>query len=78
MLLIKEKCPNEFFQLANGLYFGERLDGSKEAFRDLWSNSNNIGVFIRDSSILTYIEESVNTIIEKIDSGEIEVENIIT
>ena len=75
---IKEKCPNEFFQLANGLYFGERLDGSKEAFRDLWSNSNNIGVFIRDSYILTYIEESVNTIIEKIDSGEIEVENIIT
>lgn len=75
---IKEKCPNEFFQLANGLYFGERLDGSKEAFRDLWSNSNNIGVFIKDSSILTYIEESVNTIIEKIDSGEIEVENIIT
>lgn len=73
---IKEKCSVEFFQLANGLYFGERADGSKEAFRDLWSNSNNIGILIKDYSTLTYIEECINTIIEKINNGEIRVENI--
>jgi len=38
---IKEKCINEFFQLAQGLYYGERADGSKEAFRDLWINDND-------------------------------------
>ena len=61
---IKQKCPNEFFQLAQGLYYGIRSDGSKEAFRDLWINSDNLGVLIRDNSILTYLEKSVLTIFD--------------
>ena len=56
---IKQKCPNEFFQLAQGLYYGIHSDGSKEAFRDLWINSDNLGILIRDNTILTYLEKSV-------------------
>ena len=73
---IKEKCMYEFFQLAQGLYYGERMDGSKEAFRDLWINDNGIGIMIKDKSILKHIEKSVNVIVEKIDNGGIKVDTI--
>ena len=63
---IKNECPNEFFQLAYGLYYWIYADGSKEAFRDLWINSDNIGVLIKDNSILNYIEKSIFAIIELI------------
>lgn len=59
---IKQECPSEFFQLAQGLYYGIHSDGSKEAFRDLWINSDNLGILIRDNTILTYLEKSVFTI----------------
>lgn len=71
---IKKKCTDEFFQLAQGLYYGERADGSREAFRDLWINSNGIGLMIKDKAILKHIKESVDAIVKKIDSGEIKVE----
>ncbi len=73
---IKEKCINEFFQLAQGLYYGERANGSKEAFRDLWVNSDGIGLMIKDKSILNHIKETVDIIIEKISNGEINVETV--
>ncbi len=63
---IKQKCPSEFFQLAQGLYYGIHSDGSKEAFRDLWINSDNIGVLIKDTSTLNYIEKSVFNILDVI------------
>lgn len=68
---LKQKCPTEYFQLANGLYYCERKDGSKEIFRDLWIDSNNIGLFIKDKSIISYIEESIENIVEKIKNYEI-------
>lgn len=71
---IKEKCIYEFFQLAQGLYYGERADGSKEAFRDLWLDDDGIGIMIKDESILNHIQKSVNAITEKIYSGEIKVD----
>ncbi len=71
---IKNKCVDEFFQLAQGLYYGERKDGTKEAFRDLWINAKDIGIMIKEESILKYIKSSVNTIEKKIYSGEIKVE----
>ncbi len=68
---IKEKSPLEFFQLANGLYFGEYSNGEKEAFRDLWKNENTMGILIKDSQILNYLENSVETIVKKIEDKEI-------
>lgn len=73
---LKKTCIDEFFQLAQGLYYGERADGSKEAFRDLWINNNGIGIMIKDKSILKHIQNSVNTIIKKIASGEIKIEDM--
>ena len=68
---IKEKSPVEYFQLAQGLYLGKKTDGSKEVFRDLWINSNNIGLLIKDINITNYIEDCVNTIVDKINNKEI-------
>ena len=73
---IKQKCMYEFFQLAQGLYYGERADGTKEAFRDLWINTDGIGIMIKDESILNHIQESVSAIIQKIYNGEIKIENV--
>lgn len=73
---IKKKCIDEFFQLAQGLYYGERADGSKEAFRDLWVNSSGIGLMIKDEIILKHIQKSVDIIFKKICSGEIKVDSI--
>lgn len=70
---MKKYFLNEYFQLAQGLYYGER-NGSKEAFRDLWVNSNNIGIMIREVSILKHIEESIQSILEKISSSEMKVD----
>ena len=74
---IRQNCSVEYFQLANGLYYGERFDGTKEAFRDLWVNSNNIGLLIKNASILNFIENSINNIINKINTNEIKVETLI-
>lgn len=74
---IKNKCADEFFQLAQGLYYGERKDGSKEAFRDLWINTNGIGIMLKEESILKHIKASVDIIESKIDSGEIKVEFLL-
>ena len=68
---LKQKCSVEYFQLANGLYYGEYSNGRKEAFKDLWINSSNIGLLIKDDSILTFIENSIDNIINKINNGEI-------
>lgn len=76
--VIKTKSPIEYFQLAQGLYLGRRNDGSKEVFRDLWINSNDIGLLINDITITNYIEECVNTIINKIDNKEIEYVKVIS
>ena len=73
----KEKCIYEFFQLAQGLYYGERKNGSKEAFRDLWLDGNGIGIMIKDESILNHIQKSVNTITKKIYSDEIKVDVVL-
>ena len=70
-ILLKTVLPFEYFQLAQGLYFGVRKDGSKEVFRDLWINNDNLGLFIKDPAICNYIEDCVKTIVEKIDDGEI-------
>ena len=74
---IKEKSIEEFFQLAQGLYYGERADGSKEVFRDLWINNNGIGIMIKDESILEYIQKSVYTIVDKINKNKIKADVII-
>ena len=74
---IKEKCLEEYFQLAQGLYFGKRKDGKKEVFRDLWVNIDNIGLLITENSILEHIENAVNNIINKIKNNEINIEKII-
>ena len=74
---IKDNSPLEFFQLANGLYFGEYSDGSKEVFRDLWKNENSIGLLIKDPQIVNYMEESIGTIITKIENNEIKPVNEI-
>ena len=74
---LKEKCLEEFFQLSQGLYFGQRKDGSKEVFRDLWINTDNIGLIIREPSILEHIEKTVNSIVNKINNKEIKLEKII-
>ena len=73
---IKKKSTDEFFQLAQGLYYGERKDGSKEAFRDLWMNDNNIGIMVKNESILKHIQKSVNIIMQKINTGKMKVEII--
>lgn len=73
---IKKKCINEFFQLAQGLYYGERADGSKEAFRDLWINNNGIGIMIKEESMLKHIQNAVDIITRKIGNGEIKLEVI--
>ncbi len=74
---LKEKCLNEFFQLANGLYYGERAIGEKEVFRDLWSSNDNLGLMIKNKDIVEFISNTVNNITNKVASGEIEVETII-
>lgn len=74
---LKEKCLNEFFQLANGLYYGERTNGEKEVFRDLWSSNDNIGLMIKNKDIVDFISDTVSNITNKIASGEIKVETII-
>lgn len=73
----KEKCLEEFFQLSQGLYFGQRKDGSKEVFRDLWINTDNIGLIIREPSIIEHIGKTVNSIVNKINNKEIKLEKII-
>ena len=70
---MKSHCLDEYFQLAQGLYYGER-NGFKEAFRDLWVNNDNIGIMIREASILKHIEESIQSILEKISSDEMKVD----
>ena len=60
-----------------GLEFCVKKDGTREAFRDLWSNIDNIGIFIKRKSILDYIENTVNNILNKIETKEIVVERII-
>ena len=75
---IRKETPVEFFQLAKGLYFGKRADGSKEVFRDLWTNEDNIGLYIKDKSINNYIEECVNKIIEKIKGKNINCIQIVS
>lgn len=67
---MKSHCLDEYFQLAQGLYYGERADGSKESFRDLWVNNDSVGIMIKDESILKHIQQSVQSILEKISSGE--------
>ena len=57
--------------MANGLYYGEHTDESKEIFRDLWKNENNIGLLIKDSQIINYIENSIENIVNKIKDNEI-------
>ena len=74
---LKQKCTADYFQLAKGLYFGERADGSKEVFRDLWINSNNIGLLIKDDRILTFIENSIDNIVNKINNNEIKIKHFI-
>lgn len=73
---LKQKCITEYFQLAQGLYYGERADGSKEAFRDLWINSNGIGLMIKDRLILEHIQETIESIVKKINSNEIKVDAV--
>ncbi len=74
---LREKSLNEFFQLANGLYYGERVSGEKEVFRDLWSNSDNLGLLIKNEDIVEFIEDTVNNIVKKIEKKEINVEKVI-
>lgn len=74
---LKEKCLEEFFQLANGLYYGERANGEKEVFRDLWSSNDNIGLMIKNKDIVEFISDTVSNITKKIKSGEVKVEMII-
>lgn len=75
---IKREAPAEFFQLAQGLYLGEREDGSKELFRDLWINSDNLGLLIKDYNIINYVEECISNIINKIDNNEIKCIKVIS
>ncbi len=73
---LKKYCMDAYFQLAQGLYYGELHDGTKEAFRDLWVNNDNIGIMIKEESILKHIKESINLILEHISNGEMKVEGI--
>ena len=75
---IKEKTPVEYFQLAQGLYLGKKNDGSKEVFRDLWISNNNLGLLINDITITNYIENCISSIIDKINSKEINCIKIIS
>lgn len=75
---IKDKTPVEYFQLAQGLYLGKKSDGSKEVFRDLWISNNNLGLLIKDISITNYIENCVSSIIDKINSKEINCIKVIS
>ena len=47
-------------------------------FRDLWTNEDNIGLYIKDKSINNYIEECVNKIIEKIKGKNINCIQIVS
>ena len=69
--VIKDTCPDEYYQLAKGLYFGKRADGSKESFRDLWTNNDNLGLLIKNKNINDYLERCVDTIVNKINNNEI-------
>ena len=75
---IKRLCSLEYFQLAQGLYFGTRENGEKEVFRDLWINNESLGILIKDPSINSYIETCVNNIMEKINNKELTVIREIT
>lgn len=75
---IKRLCSLEYFQLAQGLYFGIRKNGEKEVFRDLWINNESLGILIKDPSINGYIETCVNNIMEKINDKELTVIREIT
>ena len=68
---LRAKCPMEYFQLADGLYYAERNDGSKELFRDLWENKKNLGLLIKDTEVINYVERCVYNIVEKIDNKEL-------
>ncbi len=68
---IKDACPDEYYQLAQGLYFCKRANGSKESFRDLWTNNDNIGLLIKNKKINDYIEKCVDTIVAKINNNQI-------
>lgn len=74
---LKQNCLDEYLQLAMGLEFCVKKDGTREAFRDLWTNNDDIGLFIKRKSILDYIENTVNTIVNKINNKEIKIEKII-
>ena len=68
---IKDTCPDEYYQLAQGLYFGKRANGSKESFRDLWTSNDNLGLLIKNKKINNYLERCVDTIVNKINNNEI-------
>lgn len=68
---LKEKCLDEFLQLGNGLYFGKKSNGDVELFRDLFTSFNNIGMYYKNNEINFYIEEKINNILNKVNSGEL-------
>ena len=74
---IKKECPLEYFQLAQGLYLGIHPNETKEVFRDLWVNNNNIGLLIKNKSIVNHIEECINNIVKKIDDNQIHCNKVI-
>ena len=68
---LRAKCPMEYFQLADGLYYAERNDGSKELFKDLWENKENLGLLIKDNEVINYVEQCIYNIMDKIDNKEL-------
>lgn len=44
--------------------------------RDLWINSNSIGIMIKEESIVNHIQESIHFILEQISNGEMKAEII--
>ena len=67
---LKEKIPYHFFQLGNGLYYGERKNGDVEVFRDLWTFSD-IGIFYKNVETNKMVKSTIEIINEKLNNNEL-------
>lgn len=73
---LRRECLYELCQLGNGLYYGELGNGNREAFRDLWENNDNLGIFIKDEEMLNFIEQTVHNIVDRINKKKIKLLNV--
>ena len=68
---LKQTCPYHYYQLGNGLYYGQMKDGCIEVFRDLWSDESNLGIYYKNMPETKLFKQTIDTIMNKISNGDL-------